>query len=64
MYLFLLAAIVLGVVAKLAHSSGTGYDYRHTIAPWSRGLFTLRRKTELMVGCRCCTRCTRWWGCC
>ncbi|MFJ8148034.1 respiratory nitrate reductase subunit gamma [Streptomyces sp. NPDC096048] len=50
MYVFLLGAIVLGMVAKLAHSSGTGYDYRHTIAPWSRGLFTLQPKTELMVG--------------
>ncbi|WP_121750062.1 respiratory nitrate reductase subunit gamma [Streptomyces sp. E2N166] len=50
MYVFLLGAIVLGMVAKLAHSSGTGYDYRRTIAPWSRGLFTLQPKTELMVG--------------
>ncbi|MFF5251205.1 respiratory nitrate reductase subunit gamma [Streptomyces leeuwenhoekii] len=50
MYLVLLASIVLGMVAKLAHTSGDGYDYRHTIAPWSRSLFTLRPDTSLMEG--------------
>ncbi|MFF9622651.1 respiratory nitrate reductase subunit gamma [Streptomyces griseosporeus] len=50
MYLVLLAAIVLGMVAKLAHSSGDGYNYRTTIGPWARSLFTLRPRTGLMEG--------------
>ncbi|MFD7304545.1 respiratory nitrate reductase subunit gamma [Streptomyces pharetrae] len=50
MYLILLAAIVLGMVAKLSHTSGDGYDYRASIAPWSRSLFTLRPDTGLMAG--------------
>ncbi|MFE9611045.1 respiratory nitrate reductase subunit gamma [Streptomyces sp. NPDC006012] len=50
MYVVLLAAIVLGMTAKLAHTSGNGYDYRTTIAPWARSLFTLRPRTELMAG--------------
>lgn len=50
MYLFLVASIVLGMVAKLTTSSGNGYDYRRTIAPWARSLFTLQPKTELMAG--------------
>ncbi|MFJ9819271.1 respiratory nitrate reductase subunit gamma [Streptomyces sp. NPDC101151] len=49
MYLFLVAAIVLGMVAKLAHASGNGYDYRQTIAPWARSLFILRPRTGLMA---------------
>ncbi|MFF7093903.1 respiratory nitrate reductase subunit gamma [Streptomyces rubradiris] len=50
MYLLLLGAIVLGMVAKLTHTGGNGYDYRSTIAPWARGLFTLRPDTGLMTG--------------
>ncbi|MFF3499375.1 respiratory nitrate reductase subunit gamma [Streptomyces sp. NPDC003247] len=50
MYLVLLAAIVLGMAAKLAHSSGTGYDYRTSLAPWSRSLFTLSPDTGAMAG--------------
>ncbi|MGW0815671.1 respiratory nitrate reductase subunit gamma [Streptomyces viridiviolaceus] len=50
MYVFLLGAIVLGMVAKLSDTSGDGYDYRSTIAPWARSLFTLRPRTELMEG--------------
>jgi nitrate reductase gamma subunit len=50
MYLVLLAAIALGVIAELGHASGDGYDYRETIGPWSRSLFTLRPKTDLMQG--------------
>lgn len=51
MYLVLLAAIVLGMWAKLAHSSlSAGYDYRLTIAPWVRSLFTLQPKVDLMAG--------------
>jgi nitrate reductase gamma subunit len=50
MYLVLVAAIVMGMVAKLAHTSGDGYDYRHSIAPWARSLFTLTPDTGLMAG--------------
>ncbi|WP_419995664.1 respiratory nitrate reductase subunit gamma [Streptomyces boninensis] len=51
MYVFLLGAIVLGMVAKLMHSSWShGYDYRETIAPWMRSVFTLQPKTGLMEG--------------
>ncbi|MEU1199033.1 respiratory nitrate reductase subunit gamma [Streptomyces sp. NPDC005813] len=50
MYVVLLGAIVMGMIAKLTHTSGDGYDYRETIAPWARSLFTLRPRTELMEG--------------
>jgi len=50
MYLVLLAAIVLGMVAKLTHASGDGYNYRETIAPWARSLFTLQPDTDRMAG--------------
>ncbi|GLW48538.1 nitrate reductase subunit gamma [Streptomyces sp. NBRC 14336] len=50
MYLVLAAAIVMGMIAKLAHASGDGYNYRHTIAPWARSLFTLSPDIERMEG--------------
>ncbi|MEV8019953.1 respiratory nitrate reductase subunit gamma [Streptomyces sp. NPDC086554] len=50
MYLVLLGAIVLGMVAKLTHSSGDGYNYRESIAPWARSLSTLQPDTALMAG--------------
>lgn len=50
MYLVLFAAIVLGMVAKLTHASGEGYNYRESMAPWSRSLFTLQPDTERMAG--------------
>nr|AQT39349.1 NarI [Streptomyces sp.] len=50
MYLVLLGAIVLGMVAKLTHASGDGYNYRESIAPWARSLFTLQPDTALMAG--------------
>ncbi|MGB8944843.1 MAG: respiratory nitrate reductase subunit gamma [Streptomyces sp.] len=50
MYLVLFAAIVLGMVAKLTHASGDGYNYRESIAPWARSLFTLQPDTDLMAG--------------
>jgi nitrate reductase gamma subunit len=49
-YVVLLAAIVLGMVAKLAHASGDGYDYRQSIAPWARSLFTLQPDVDRMAG--------------
>ncbi|GHG87099.1 respiratory nitrate reductase subunit gamma [Streptomyces lanatus] len=50
MYLVLVAAIVMGMVAKLSHSSGDGYDYRESIAPWARSLFTLQPDLDRMAG--------------
>lgn len=50
MYLVLFAAIVLGMVAKLSHASGEGYNYRESMAPWARSLFTLQPDTDLMAG--------------
>ncbi|MDC0766490.1 respiratory nitrate reductase subunit gamma [Streptomyces sp. HD] len=50
MYVVLLAAIAMGMVAKLAHSSGDGYDYRQSIAPWARSLFTLQPDLDRMAG--------------
>ncbi|MGW7074325.1 respiratory nitrate reductase subunit gamma [Streptomyces sp. NPDC054866] len=50
MYLVLFAAIVLGMVAKLTHASGEGYNYRESMAPWARSLFTLQPDTDLMAG--------------
>lgn len=50
MYLVLLAAIVLGMVAKLTHASGNGFNYRESIGPWARSLFTLNPDTGLMDG--------------
>jgi nitrate reductase gamma subunit len=51
MYVVLLAAIVLGMWAKLAHSTvSEGYNYRESIAPWARSLFTLQPKVDLMGG--------------
>ncbi|NUU21726.1 MAG: respiratory nitrate reductase subunit gamma [Streptomycetaceae bacterium] len=50
MYVFLVAAIALGMTAKLMHSTlSDGYDYRDTMAPWARSLFTLQPKTDLMA---------------
>ncbi|MEU5897487.1 MULTISPECIES: respiratory nitrate reductase subunit gamma [Streptomyces] len=50
MYLVLFAAIVLGMVAKLTHASGDGYNYRTSIAPWARSLFTLQPDIDRMTG--------------
>lgn len=50
MYLVLFAAIVLGMVAKLMHASGDGYNYRASIAPWARSLFTLQPDIDRMTG--------------
>ncbi|WP_432192139.1 respiratory nitrate reductase subunit gamma [Streptomyces sp. bgisy027] len=50
MYVVLLGAIVLGMAAKLTHVSGDGYDYRQSIAPWARSLFTLQPDLDRMAG--------------
>jgi nitrate reductase gamma subunit len=50
MYVVLLAAIIMGLVAKLSHAGiHEGYDYRATIAPWARSLFWLQPRTGLMA---------------
>ena len=46
----LIAPASADMIAKLAHSSGDGYNYRHTIAPWARSLFTLSPDIERMEG--------------
>ncbi|WP_067699720.1 respiratory nitrate reductase subunit gamma [Nocardia jejuensis] len=49
MYVVLLAAIFMGLYAKLGHSTiSSGYNYRTTIAPWARGIFYLNPRPELM----------------
>ncbi|MGV9675844.1 respiratory nitrate reductase subunit gamma [Nocardia sp. NPDC003482] len=51
MYVVLVAAIVMGMWAKLGESRiSSGYDYRRTIAPWARGVLTLRPDPDLMIG--------------
>ncbi|MER5526355.1 respiratory nitrate reductase subunit gamma [Streptomyces sp. NPDC002677] len=50
MYLFLVAALLMGMTAKLSRVSGDGYPYRETIALWARSLFTLQPETALMAG--------------
>ncbi|MGF0169069.1 respiratory nitrate reductase subunit gamma [Streptomyces sp. Marseille-Q5077] len=50
MYVVLAAAIVMGMIAKLSHSSGDGYNYRESIAPWARSLFTLQPDLDRMAG--------------
>ncbi|MFD9909114.1 respiratory nitrate reductase subunit gamma [Streptomyces sp. NPDC059063] len=51
MYAVLLAAIIMGMWAKLTNSTiSGGYDYRGTIAPWARSIFTLQPDVDAMVG--------------
>lgn len=50
MYAVLVAALVSGLTAKLAHSDfSSGYNYRLTIAPWARSLFRLHPEVSLMA---------------
>ncbi|MGH3775421.1 MAG: respiratory nitrate reductase subunit gamma [Pseudonocardiaceae bacterium] len=51
MYLLLTAAIVTGMLNTVGSNLiGGGYDYRATVSPWFRSLFTLSPQPELMVG--------------
>ncbi|HEY6424939.1 MAG TPA: respiratory nitrate reductase subunit gamma [Pseudonocardiaceae bacterium] len=51
MYLLLSAAIVTGMLNTVGSNLiGGGYDYRATVSPWFRSLFTLAPRPELMVG--------------
>ncbi len=51
MYLLLSTAILTGMLNTLGSNLiGGGYDYRATVSPWFRSLFTLSPQPELMVG--------------
>jgi len=51
MYVFLAAAIILGLTATiLSNGVQGGYDYRRTISPWFRQIFYLRPDPDLMSG--------------
>ncbi|MFD9859415.1 respiratory nitrate reductase subunit gamma [Streptomyces alboflavus] len=51
MYAVLLAAVIMGMWAKLTNSSvSSGYNYRETIAPWARSIFTFQPDVDAMVG--------------
>ncbi|MEU4159290.1 respiratory nitrate reductase subunit gamma [Actinoplanes sp. NPDC026670] len=50
MYVVLGAVIVLGLWATVkANIAGGGYDYRETVSPWLRSLFTLQPDAMLMT---------------
>lgn len=51
MYTLLTAAIVTGMLNTVGSNLiGGGYDYRATVSPWFRSLFSLAPRPELMVG--------------
>ena len=51
MYFLLTAAITTGMVNTLGYNLiGGGYNYRASVSPWFRGLFTLSPEPELMGG--------------
>ena len=51
MYVFLVAAICLGLVTTIVGSGvlGDGYNYRETVSPWFRSIFLLNPQPELMA---------------
>jgi nitrate reductase gamma subunit len=49
MYLLLVGALVTGMLNTLTNVFDT-YNYRETVSPWFRSLFTLHPEPELMVG--------------
>ena len=51
MYVFLVAAILLGLLTTLVGSGivGDGYNYRDTVSPWFRSLFLLHPEPQLMA---------------
>lgn len=51
MYTLLVLAIATGMVNTVGENLiGGGYDYRSTVSPWFRSLFSLHPQPELMVG--------------
>jgi nitrate reductase gamma subunit len=50
-YLVLAVMLVTGMYATVGENLlGGGYDYRETVSPWFRGLFTLDPDTALITG--------------
>ena len=52
-YALLFFVIVVGMLDTLSHNvfaSGDGYNYRHTVAIWFRGVFALQDHAQLMAG--------------
>jgi nitrate reductase gamma subunit len=50
-YALLAVVIATGMLATVGHNLlGGGYDYRETVAPWFRGIFTLGPDPSLMSG--------------
>lgn len=51
MYVFLVAAICLGLLTTIVGSGviGEGYNYRETVSPWFRSIFLLQPEPELMA---------------
>lgn len=51
MYVFLTAAILLGLLTTLVGSGivGEGYNYRETVSPWFRSIFLLQPQPALMA---------------
>lgn len=51
MYVFLTAAILLGLLTTLVGSGiiGDGYNYRETVSPWFRSILLLNPQPELMA---------------
>jgi nitrate reductase gamma subunit len=50
MYLVLLAVVALGILATLRNTGDGSHDYRETISPWFRSLFTLAADPSVMAG--------------
>jgi nitrate reductase gamma subunit len=51
MYVLLGGSILLGVGVTIIENGILGpYDYRQTVGPWFRGIFTLRPDPDLMTG--------------
>ena len=52
-YALLFVVIALEILDTLSHNlfgAGNGYNYRHTIAIWFRGVFALQDNAQLMAG--------------
>ncbi|GAA0538918.1 nitrate reductase subunit gamma [Saccharopolyspora subtropica] len=50
MYVLLVAALVSGLVTTvLGNITGNGHNYRETVAPWFRSIFSLQPDPELML---------------
>lgn len=49
MYLFLIAALSLGLATTLINAAGLNYNYRVDVSPWVRSLFVLQPKVSLMA---------------